>query len=135
MAAPVENAKKPITPENMQNLALKMIDYFNQKSIGLWYNIHILVNNEMWSSEPRTNSIPKTSPGNTTYYVTENVDAVKQNEYANPDTITILFDGSPLYQIINYHDFDYILKLDNMFLKEYGMYFELGYAWSMSAYS
>ena len=135
MVASVEKEKKPITPENMRNLALAMIDYFNKKSIGYWYNMHILVNNEMWSSESHEGYNKKISPKGAIYYVKENVDAVKQNEYANPNTITIIFDGSPLYKKINYQDFDYLSKLNEKFLKPYGLFFELGYAWSMSAFA
>lgn len=54
-------------------------------------------------------------------------------EYDNPDTLSIHFEG-PLYGELNYNNrYKIEDKLSKLFEK-YGLYFEYGYAWSLSGY-
>ena len=46
-----------------------------------------------------------------------------------PNILSMSFEG-PLYQILNCHD---MFALQNLFSK-YGLYYELGDAWNLSAY-
>ena len=67
--------------------------------------------------------------------VEDNIDVKEYLEYCNSDTISITFDGSGLYGILNYDidDRGFIEKF-NALLKEYGLYYEQGFAWSLSLY-
>lgn len=66
------------------------------------------------------------------FYVTDNVTAKKYIEYANEDLITMSFEG-PLYHEINYGNGKTYDDLRTFFEKR-GLYFELGYAWSLATY-
>lgn len=59
-------------------------------------------------------------------------DVTKQIEYNNPKTITMTFEG-PLYQDINYGSGKILKQIENK-AKKYGLYSELGYAWSLAFY-
>lgn len=61
-------------------------------------------------------------------------------EYFNDDTITMTFEGA-LYELLNGlwnsdYDSEYQKLYDefNNIFKKYGLYYELGYAWSLTAY-
>lgn len=67
--------------------------------------------------------------------VEDNIDVKEYLEYCNPDTISITFDGSGLYGILNYDIDDRgFIERFNALLKEYGLYYEQGFAWSLSLY-
>ena len=54
--------------------------------------------------------------------------------YANPDTITMSFEG-PLNHVLNGYVSGWV-KLENEFSKlfeKHGLYFEMGYSWSLAA--
>ena len=125
---------EPINPENMEQLAKDLIDYFVK--LGVFSDICIYVNSQAFKSNKYCDetdlSEAKTDTGNK-YYIRKNVDIKKQLEYSNPDTVSIVFEG-PLYHLINYDDYDFIAKLTKKFLTKYNLYFEQGYAWSMTAY-
>lgn len=121
----------PVTPENMRILAEKLIDYFAKEEC--WYEMGIYVDNERWSSNPDKNDEKFVTGKETVYYVQKNVDIKSRLEYSNPETVSLYFEG-PLYETINYNDYNYISKLTQMFLEKYNLYFEQGDAWSMAAY-
>lgn len=67
--------------------------------------------------------------------VEDNIDVKEYLEYCNPDTISVTFDGSGLYGILNYDIDDRgFIERFNALLKEYGLYYEQGFAWSLSLY-
>ena len=123
---------KPVTPANMRELAIQLIDYFQE--IGCWFDMGIYVDNERWASQGYDSDDEKhvTEKG-TEYYVEKNVDIKSRLEYSNPDTISMYFEG-PLYHLINYEDYDFLNKLEKKFMEPYNLYFEQGYAWSATAY-
>lgn len=124
---------RKITPEAMEKLAIRMIEYFDKQ--GYWYEMGIYVNNKRLASDNLKGTYTEhVTKGGVKYYVEEDVDIKKCIEYSNPETLTIYFEG-PLYDKINYHDYDYLQKLDKKFLEPYGLYFEQGHAWNMSAYN
>jgi hypothetical protein len=128
-----DQKSKPVTPENMRHLAENLIDFFAKEEV--WSDMCVYVDGEAWKSDNYKKEYEKTTTRKgTEYYVKKDVDIAKQLEYSNPKTVTITFEG-PLYDIINNVDYDYADKLSDKFLKEYGLYFEQGYAWSMAAYS
>lgn len=61
------------------------------------------------------------------------------SDYGNDDTLAIIFDGSPLYDIINYGGFsgsylqDRIYKKLNKVIEPYGLYFEFAHTWMLVA--
>ena len=124
---------KEITPENLVATSLEIIDYFN--SIGAWYDAAIYVNGKRFSSDTlaRGDYVEKKTKGGTTYYEYDNEYASNYAEYCNDDTITVICEG-PLYDIIHYRDGDFLLRLSQKFLYDYGLYFDIGHAWSFSAY-
>lgn len=65
-------------------------------------------------------------------WVQTGIDVLEYVEYANPDTLTLTFEG-PLYHDINYGDAAMLDKIERL-AKKYGLYPEMGYAWSMSLY-
>ena len=54
-------------------------------------------------------------------------------EYFNKETVTMSFEG-PLYHLLNYESYRHEYKEFSDIFKKYGLYFEFGYAWSLSAY-
>lgn len=122
---------KPITPQNMRKLAIKLIDFLAKRSY--WTEMGIYVDGERWSSEPLADTEEMATDNGNKYYVLKNVDIKACLEYSNPRTISMYFEG-PLYHCINYQDYDFLTKLDEKLLKPYGLYFEQGYAWSAAAY-
>lgn len=59
-------------------------------------------------------------------------DVTKQVYFNNPQTITMTFEG-PMYHDINYGS-EKILDKINKKATKYGLYAELGYAWSLALY-
>ena len=115
---------KNLTPANLKKLAHKLVDYLVKND--LQYDVNIYVAGQRWDFD-KTDT--KTPAGNG-YHVTDGV--MPSIEYANPDTITMTFEG-PLYGAINYGDGSVMAELDKLF-KSYGLYLEQGHAWSMAAY-
>lgn len=121
-----------ITPENMKSTALQIIDFLSKNN--LWKNVCIYVANEAWYSDPHPNSDEHKTNKNVTYFVKTDMDVIEYlGEYCNPETISMTFEG-PLYHKINYNDYDFVQTLTKKFLDKYDLYFELGHAWSMTAY-
>ena len=68
-------------------------------------------------------------------YEYENKNPKDYFEYANPDTVSMSFEG-PLYRVLNGYVRGWV-KLESEFLKlfeKYGYYYEMGHAWNLSAY-
>lgn len=68
-------------------------------------------------------------------YEFENKNPKTYFEYANPDTLSMSFEGA-LYYVLNGYIKGWI-KLEAAFqnlFKKYGVYYELGHAWNLSVY-
>lgn len=68
-------------------------------------------------------------------YEYEDMNPCDYFEYANPKTLSMSFEGGLNY-VLNGHTRGW-LKLETEFIKlfeKYGLYYEMGYAWSLSAY-
>lgn len=61
------------------------------------------------------------------------IDVTKYLEYSNPETLSMSFEG-PLYHYMNYGGNRELLDELDALLKQYGYYYELGYAYSLSIY-
>lgn len=116
--------------KNINKLTLEIIDFLYK--YDLYMNVNIYSNNKLYTFSEcnKKDYIKKQTKNNNVYYIVENV---KPNiEYTNPETITMTFEG-PLYEALNYGDGIIAKKLRNIFNK-YNLYYEQGYAWSLSAY-
>ena len=127
---------KPITPRDTdakERFAMKIIEWLT--NLELWYDVAIYVNGKCYSADNfdiTKNPVRLQTPKDgVTYYATDVPDPTVIVEYANPDLITMTFEG-PLYQALNY-DSDMEQAFMDLFEK-HGLYFEYGYAWSLSAY-
>ena len=101
---------------------------------GLWFDCCVYFNGKAWAtwSEWHGENGKKIGDG---LYEYGNKDPLKYCEYANPSTITMTFEG-PLYRMLN-GDVRGWVKLEDQFSKlfnKYGLYYEMDYAWSLSAY-
>lgn len=68
-------------------------------------------------------------------YEYEDKDPCDYFEYANPDTLSMSFEGS-LNHVLNGYTRGWV-KLEEQFGKlfeKYGLYYEMGHAWNLSAY-
>lgn len=127
---------KPITPgdtDAKERFAMKIIEWLAKRD--LWDEVAIYVNGKCYfadSYDKTKNPMRLQTPkGGVTYYATDVPDPTVIVEYANPELITMTFEG-PLYQALNY-DSDTEQAFMDLFDK-HGLYFEYGYAWSLSAY-
>lgn len=123
------------SPEDKEKLVFDLIKWLVKRDCFM--DIHIYCNQKCWSSNAygkhddlQTITNPDISPE--PFYVRENVSAKEYIEYANENLITMSFEG-PLYHEINYGNGKTYEQLQNFFAKR-GLYFELGYAWSLSTY-
>jgi hypothetical protein len=100
----------------------------------LWGDNCIYFDNKAWASW-------STWGGETGKKIADNLyEYEKRNprdyfEYANPDTLSMSFEG-PLNHVLNGYVRGW-LKLEEEFSKlfnNYGYYYEMGYAWSLSVY-
>jgi hypothetical protein len=56
-------------------------------------------------------------------------------EYANPKTLSMSFEGSLYYVLNGYADNAWVLEKEfSKLFEKYGLYYEFGYSWSLSAY-
>ena len=113
---------------------LSMDIYHWCKKKGLWGDNTIYFNNKAWSNLPewKGESGKKIDED---LYEYENKNPLTYFEYANPNTLSMSFEG-PLYRMLN-GDIKGWVKLEDQFsklFKKYGLYYEMGYSWSLSAY-
>ena len=117
-----------------ETLALKIIRYLQQND--LFENINLYVNGKRYSAEKdeKTEITAKTRYGE--YFIEENSSdpcSIVDANPENPPIILITFEGA-LYDFINYGSrVDHFTNIDNI-VKDYNLYFEQEYSWSMGAY-
>ena len=116
----------------MEVLAKDIYNWCVQK--GLWGDNIIYFNGKAWSSSEEWNGIKGKEIAENLYeYKSKN--PKDYFEYTNPDTLSMSFEG-PLYMALNGYVGNWN-KTEQKFAKlfeKYGLYYELGYAWSLSAY-
>ena len=133
----VQKAKsiKP-TKKSLEKTAFDIMDFLDKQD--MWYEVCIYVNNKRFFSAGHGSNIEnKTTKAETKkgtpYWIEENINVKEYLEYSNPNGISLSFEG-PLYDKINYDDYDFVQKMTNKFLDKYNMYFDMGNAWNMSAW-
>ena len=116
----------------MQLLAKEIYDWC--KKNHLWGDNIIYFNGKAWSSSEVWNGI-KGKKIAADLYEYEDKEPRDYFEYANPDTLSMSFEG-PLYEALNGYSYGWT-KIEESFshiFEKYGYYYEMGYAWSLSAY-
>lgn len=100
----------------------------------LWGDNIVYFDGKAWSSSPEWNGVKGKQIGENLYeYMNKN--PKDYFEYANLDTLSMSFEG-PLYHVLNAYVNGWT-RLESQFAKlfdKYGLYYEMGYAWSLSAY-
>lgn len=132
--------KKLLTEQQIEELAFKIRELLLKYEI--WQDINIYFNGKCLSTyDKKTGEF---------YYneadkiiINENEDPTKYFEYVNTEnhTISMSFEG-PFYHIINDNAYtreqveftQKVMKEFDALLDEYGLYYELGYAWSLTCY-
>jgi len=111
------------------------IDIYNWcKKHELWMDITIYFDGIAWSYQPEWHGV-KGKYIEEDLYEYENKNPLDYFEYANPNTLSMSFEG-PLYDVLNAYVRGWV-KLEDEFLKlfeKYGWYYEMGHAWNLSAY-
>lgn len=101
---------------------------------NLWGDNIIYFNGKAWSSSSEWSGVNGKEIGDRLYEY-ENKNPRDYFEYANPDTLSMSFEGN-LFYVLNGYVSDWT-KLEQQFAKlfeKHGFYYEMGYAWSLSAY-
>lgn len=118
--------------EKMELLAKDIYKWCVKKD--LWGDNIIYFNGKAWSSSPEWHGDQGKQIAENLYEY-EGKNPKDYFEYGNPDTLSMSFEG-PLYHVLNGYTGGWS-KIEQQFAKlftKYDLYYELGYAWSLSAY-
>lgn len=116
----------------MEQLAKDIYNWCVKKN--LWGDNIIYFNGKAWSSSSEWHGVQGKKIGDMLYEY-EDKNPKDYFEYANPDTLSMSFEGG-LYHVLNGYVNGWT-KLEQQFSKlfvKYGFYYEMGYAWSLSVY-
>lgn len=117
---------------SMELLARDIYDWCTKND--LWGDNIIYFDGKAWSSSATWGGEKgKKIDGNLYEYADKN--PLDYFEYANTETVSMSFEGS-LNHVLNGYTHGWI-KLEEEFSKlfaKYGLYYEMGYSWSLSAY-
>lgn len=120
---------KKLTTKQLHDLAVDIIEWLQKHD--MFTDINIYVNGLKYSDDELLSDLTeKTKLGY--YYVFYDYNPEQYFEYCNPDTLTMSFEG-PLYDMLNYSCGDEEEDFKDIFRK-YGLYYELGNSWNLSAY-
>lgn len=105
------------------------------KQHGLWGDNTIYFDGKAWASDRRAwqGQLPNQIDEDLFEYADR--DPRNYFEYANPDTVSMSFEG-PLWAVLNGDVLGWV-ELEAEFLalfEKYGMYYELGNSWNLSCY-
>ena len=123
-----------LTEKKIEELAMEILDFLLEHE--MWIDVQIYFNGKCWTTHNK-------ETGKYHYNDKENVyeyedDPRKYFEYVrNPNILSMSFEGT-FYEVMNsYLDLSYCWRLQEQFskiLEKYGLYYELGYAWSLTCY-
>lgn len=115
----------------MQTLAMEIYNWCKKRD--LWGDNIIYFNGKAWKSDNNWNGVQGKEIGEDLYEF-EDRNPLTYFEYANPDTLSMSFEGS-LYEALN--GYWYYSKAEEelqAIFEKYGLYWEFGHAWNLSAY-
>lgn len=115
-----------------ESLAIDIYDFC--KKHHLWNDITIYFDGKAFSSSYEWAGVYGKKIDEDLYQY-ENKNALDYFEYANPDTLSMSFEG-PLYSVLNGYVKGWT-RLEAQFQKlfeKYNLYYEQGHAWNLSAY-
>lgn len=118
--------------DKMERLAKDIYKWCVKKD--LWGDNIIYFNGKAWSSSSEWSGVQGKQIDENLYEY-EGKNPKDYFEYGNPDTLSMSFEG-PLNHVLNGYVRGWT-KLEAQFAKlfaKYGLYYEMGYAWSLSAY-
>ena len=118
--------------DKMECLAKDIFQWCVKKS--LWGDNIIYFNGKAWSSSPEWSGMQGKQIAENLYEY-EGKNPKDYFEFGNPDTLSMSFEG-PLYMALNGYVGNWS-KTEQQFAKlfdKYGLYYEMGYSWSLSAY-
>lgn len=124
-------AKKP-TKAQIENLAKEIRQYLLDRE--MWSDIRIYFNGKAFATDDREGHYYYNDPDH--LVVLEDEDPHTYTEYAG-DILTMTFEG-PLYEVLNYGGYgDNPWQVEEeltAIFRKYGLYYELGNAWNLTAY-
>lgn len=119
-----------LTEKQREELATEIFNWLVDNE--LWVDICIYFNGKRWSTDDNC----KEFCYNERRYFEDIADPKDYFEYVNePNILSMSFEG-PLYEVLN----GYIRGCDKLeeqlrnIFEKYGLYYELGHAWNLSAY-
>lgn len=124
------------TSEEKEQVVMDLIQWLAKQE--LFHDVCIYCNKKRWLSDwyndrkENVQVIENETISPDPFYVQENINVTDYIKYANENLITMSFEG-PLYHALNYGNNDIYKNLRKFFAKR-GLYFELGYAWSLATY-
>ena len=121
-----------LSEDEKKNFSEKIIDYLSKN--GLFDDTIIYTGTERYSKEAKTASAERRVTKNGKTYMTIPYDGCPC-EYNNPDTITMVYEGT-LYYAINHSKAKHgAYDCLNEIAAEYDLYIEQGHAWSLTFYA
>ena len=115
-----------------ESLARDIYKWCTKKN--LWGDTCIYFDGKAWASWDEWHGV-KGKPIAEALYEYDNKDPKRYFEYANPNTLSMSFEGG-LYYVLNAYVSGWV-KLEDSFRKlfeKYDCYYELGHAWNLSVY-
>ena len=117
--------------EQNEKMLMELIDYLD--GLGHFSDIALYCNGHKYVSEPF--ECPDASPCETengvVYYDAGECDVMEAMEYANPDRISMTFEG-PFYDLLQ--ECPCVGQELNDIGAKYGCYYDQGYSWDLSFY-
>ena len=118
--------RERLTETDVAMLAIELAGIFNEHNVAEGVRIYF---NNMCMTGSSLQDIKKDEKGST------------YTEFANDDLITVIFDGTPLYKVLNHELYEPWSKIDTSVIKDmrklfkkYGVYYEYGDFWNFSVY-
>lgn len=124
--------KKKLIKKDIEKLAMEIVAFLSEKGMGngvcIYYNDKVMKGKiEFTTDEFVNDGLVKL------WEVEHGVNPLDYFEWANPDHIlSMSFDGSDLYDALNY-GYKTADEFQDIFNK-YGLYYELGDSWNLSAF-
>lgn len=122
----IDMSRKKLSPKKIEALANEIRDWLIKNE--MWVDTRIYFNNKAYTSNHLEHIAYNNSDD---LIVIENINPKDYIDYCG-DYLTMSFEG-PLYDMLNYTCGKLKTEFDSIFDK-YGLYYELGNAWNLSAY-